>query len=191
MDRTHHNRHAGQACSKLPVEARLRRMRMNNGKTLAPQNSIRVPKRDQIGQRFHFTRHRHWDMPDVSCFNACNLGTGLFFYREGPAGNLENYHRTERTVRDILHRYGPPLVGGRHTRLLLMRSLLKSMAYRIGTKLGLQGRLIRKRNRPLNAAEIREGRRILCAIRNTPVAGLDRVLPAPSAQRLLQQEGAA
>ena len=40
----------------------------------------------------------------------------LFFYREGPAGNLRNYLRTERTVRDILHRYGPPLVGGRqHT----------------------------------------------------------------------------
>ncbi len=69
-------RHAGQACSKLPVEARFRRMRMNDGKTLAPQNSIKVAKRDQIGQRFHFARHRHWDMPDVSCFNACNLGTG-------------------------------------------------------------------------------------------------------------------
>jgi glycosyltransferase involved in cell wall biosynthesis len=115
----------------------------------------------------------------------------LFFYREGLTGNLRNYLRTERTVRDILRRYGPPLVGGRQTRVLVMRSRLKSIAYLIGTKVGLQGRLIRKRNRPLNAAEIREGRRILSAIRNTPVAGLDRVPPTPSAQRLLQQEGAA
>ena len=80
----------------------------------------------------------------------------LFFYREGPAGNLRNYLRSEGTVRDILHRYGPPLVGARRTRLLVMRSRLKSMAYCIGTKLGLQGRLISKRNRPLDAAENRK-----------------------------------
>jgi hypothetical protein len=115
----------------------------------------------------------------------------LFFYREGPVGNLGNYLRTERTVRDILHRYGPPLVGGRQTRLLVMRSRLKSMAYRIGTELGLQGRLIRKRNRPLNAAEILAARRILSAIRNTPVSGLAGLLPAPPAQRALQDEAAA
>jgi len=105
----------------------------------------------------------------------------LFFYREGPAGNLQNYLRTERTVRDILHRYGPRLVGARRTQLLVMRSRLKSMAYRIAATLGLQGRLINKRNRPLNAAEIQEGRRILSQIRNTPVSGLAAGLLAPSA----------
>ena len=115
----------------------------------------------------------------------------LFFYREGPAGNLRNYLRSERTVRDILHRYGPPLVGARRTRLLVMRSGLKSMAYRIGTKLGLQGRLINKRNRPLSAAEIQEGRRILSVIRNTPVSGLDGDVPAPSTHRPLHDEAAA
>ncbi|HUP35371.1 MAG TPA: glycosyltransferase family 2 protein [Candidatus Limnocylindria bacterium] len=115
----------------------------------------------------------------------------LFFYREGPAGNLRNYLRTERTVRDILHRYGPPLVGARRTRLLVMRSRLKALAYRIGTKLGLQGRLINKRNRPLNAAEIQEGRRILSVIRSTPVSGLDGDVPAPSAHRPLHDEAAA
>ena len=109
--------------------------------------------------------------------NFARLCEPLFFYREGLTGNLRNYLRSERTVRDILRRYGPPLVGGRQTRVLVMRSRLKSMADLIGTKVGLQGRLIRKRNRPLNAAEIREGRRILSAIRNTPVAGLVRVSP--------------
>jgi glycosyltransferase involved in cell wall biosynthesis len=97
----------------------------------------------------------------------------LFFYREGLAGNARNYLRTERTVRDVLQRYGPPLVGVRQTRLLVIRSRLKAMAYRIATKLGLQGRLISNRNRPLEAAEIREGQRILSTIRDTPVPGLD------------------
>lgn len=106
----------------------------------------------------------------------------LFFYREGLAGNLGNYLRTERTVRDILHRYGPPLVGARRTRLLVMRSRLKSMAYRIGTTLGLQGRLISKRNRPLSVAEIQQGRRVLSVIRKTPVSGLDGDVPGPAAQ---------
>jgi hypothetical protein len=121
--------------------------------------------------------------------NFARLCEPLFFYREGLTGKLRDYLRTERTVRDILRRYGPPLVGGRQTRVLVTRSRLKSMAYLIGTKVGLQGQRIRKRNRPLNAAEIREGCRILSAIRNTPVAGLDRVPPTPSAQRLLQQGG--
>jgi len=107
----------------------------------------------------------------------------LFFYREGLAGNLRKYLRTEGTVLEILRRYGPPLVGAWRTRLLVMRSRLKSMAYRNGTKLGLQGRLISKRNRRLNAAEMQEGRRILSGIRNTPVSGLDGDLPAPSAKR--------
>jgi len=107
----------------------------------------------------------------------------LFFYREGLAGNLRNYLRTEGTGLEILRRYGPPLVGAWRTRLLVMRSRLKSMAYRNGTKLGLQGRLISERNRRLNAAEMQEGRRILSVIRNTRVSGLDGDLPAPSAKR--------
>jgi glycosyltransferase involved in cell wall biosynthesis len=114
----------------------------------------------------------------------------LFFYRECPAGNLRNYLSTERTVRAVLHRYGPPLVGGRRTRLLVMRSRLKSMAYRLATALGQQDRLIRRRNRPLTAAEIREGRRILSTIRNTSVSGLDGTFPRRSARRPLR-DGAA
>lgn len=115
----------------------------------------------------------------------------LFFYREGPAGSLENYLRSERTVRDILRRYGPPLVGVHRTRLLVMRSRLKAMTYRLGTGLGLQGRLISRRNRRLGAAEAREGGRILAAILATRVSGLENEVSGPSAERALPGEAAA
>jgi glycosyltransferase involved in cell wall biosynthesis len=115
----------------------------------------------------------------------------LFFYREAPAGNLRHYLRTERTVRDILSRYGPPLVGAWRTRLLVMRSRLKSAAYHNATKLGLQGRLIKKRNRSLNAAEIQEGRRILSLVRHTRVSGLDGDLATPPAERPLHDGAVA
>lgn len=114
----------------------------------------------------------------------------LFFYREGRAGNVRKYLRTERTVREILHRYGPPLVGAWRTRLLVMRSRLKSMAYQIGTEVGLQGRLISRRNRLLSAAEVEEGRRILSGIRKTPVPGLDGDFRTRSAHRALHDEAA-
>jgi glycosyltransferase involved in cell wall biosynthesis len=115
----------------------------------------------------------------------------LFFYREGPAGNLGNYLGTERTVRAILRRYGPPLVGTRRTRLLVMRSRLKSMAYRVGTGLGLQGRLISGRNRRLEPAEMREASRILAAIQRTRVSGLEEGGPGPAAGRALPGVAAA
>lgn len=115
----------------------------------------------------------------------------LFFYREGPAGNLGNYLRTERTVRAILRRYGPPLVGTRRTGFLVMRSRLKSMTYRAGTGLGLQGRLISRRNRRLEPAEMREASRILAAIQGTRVPGLEEGAPGPAAGRALRGVAAA
>jgi glycosyltransferase involved in cell wall biosynthesis len=96
----------------------------------------------------------------------------LFFYREALAGNLSTYLRTESTVRKILAIYGPPLVGRWRTRLLTARSHLKSWAYRLSTTLGLQGRLIRKRNRPLSAIEVAAARRILAEIRAAAAPGL-------------------
>jgi glycosyltransferase involved in cell wall biosynthesis len=115
----------------------------------------------------------------------------LFFYREGSAGNLPNYLRTERTVRNILHRYGPPLVGVQRTRLLVMRSRLKSIAHRVATTIGLQGRLITRRNRPLSASEVLEGRRIISAVRATRVPGLDGDVAAPPDKGALHDEAAA
>ena len=105
----------------------------------------------------------------------------LFFYRERLVGDVENYLRSEEAVRRILHRYGPPLVGAGRTRLLVMRSRLKATAYRIGKQLGVQGRLIERRNRPLNRTELREARHILSVIRKTAVPGLERDGSAPAA----------
>jgi hypothetical protein len=72
-----------------------------------------------------------------------------------------------------------------------MRSGLKSIAYRLGTRLGQQARLISRRNRRLEAAEVREARSILAAIQGTPVPGLDNDAPAPSVERRLPGEAAA
>jgi len=114
-----------------------------------------------------------------------------FFYREGPAGHLKNYLSTERTVRAILRRDGPPLVGRRLARLLVMRSRLKSMAYRIGTTLGLQDRLIARRNRPLTAMETQEARRVLSLVRATRVSGLDGDHAASPTEGPVRDEAAA
>ena len=115
----------------------------------------------------------------------------LFFYREASGGHARNYLRSERTVRDILRRYGPPLLGARRTGLLVMRSRLKSMTYHLGTTLGLQGTLINRRNRPLNAREIADAYRILSLIRSTPVSGLPGDRPAPSSRPPHRDEAAA
>jgi glycosyltransferase involved in cell wall biosynthesis len=97
----------------------------------------------------------------------------LFFYREGPAGNLGNYLRSEETTRKILRLYGPPLVGRRATAWLVARSHAKSWAYRVGTALGLQGALIRRRNRPLSPGETAAANAALERVRRTAVPGLD------------------
>jgi glycosyltransferase involved in cell wall biosynthesis len=99
----------------------------------------------------------------------------LFFYREGLAGNLRNYLRSAVTVRKILRVYGPPLVGSWRTSILVGQSHLRSFAYRVYTMLGMQGRLIRKRNRLLTEAEHRTARSVLAEILQTRVPGLDSV----------------
>jgi glycosyltransferase involved in cell wall biosynthesis len=96
----------------------------------------------------------------------------LFFYREDLTGNLRNYLLSEATLRKILRLYGPPLVGSRRTHLLVLRSRLKSLAYFLATKVGVQGRLISGRNRPLDAAAAQAGRGILVDIARTSVPGL-------------------
>ena len=115
----------------------------------------------------------------------------LFFYREGLAGSVRNYVRSESTVREILYRYGPPVVGAWRTRLLVMRSRLKAMAYRSGAMVGLQGRLIKRRSRRLNAAEMEEARRVLLVIRETPVVGLGGDGAPPSAEGPRRTEAVA
>jgi glycosyltransferase involved in cell wall biosynthesis len=140
-----------------------------------------------------YSRAEDLELWSRTCATAtfARLCEPLFFYREGAAGNLQNYLRAQRIVRSLLHRYGPPLLGMRRTRLLVLRSGLKSVAYRLGTRLGLQGRLIAKRNRPLSATEMREARRILSLVRATRVSGLEAERVAGPVEEALRDEGAA
>ncbi len=103
----------------------------------------------------------------------------MYYYREGPAGNLTNYLRSEATARQIFRRYGPPLVGRWATAALLARSHAKALAYRVGTRLGWQGALIRRRNRPLTPGEATAAAAALAQIRQTAVPGLDGTPPRP------------
>lgn len=96
----------------------------------------------------------------------------LFFYREGLAGNLRNYLRTGATIRKILHNYGPPLIGPWRTSLLVGQVSLRSIVYRACKALGMQGRLIRKRNRLLTAYEQQTASTILAEILCTSLPGL-------------------
>lgn len=130
-------------------------------------------RRNPYDARFVRAEDRELWVRTCATSTFARLTEPLFFYREAPAGNLANYLRTERTVRDVLRRYGPPLVGPERTRRLVMRSRLKSMAYRVGTRLGMQGRLIRRRNRPLDSSEAAEARRVLAEIWRTIVPGLE------------------
>ena len=140
-----------------------------------------------------YSRAQDRELWSRTCATAtfARLGEPLFFYREGADGNLENYLRAQRIVRVLLRRYGPPLLGTRRTRFLVLHSGLKSMAYRLGTTLGLQGRLIAKRNRPLSATEVREARRILSLVRATYVSGLGADRAARPVEAPVRDEGAA
>ena len=90
-------------------------------------------------------------VPNLRYYKIGRLPEPLFFYRECLAGNLPNYLRTQITFRQILRDYGPKLIGARRTRLLLIRSRLKSLVYSLGTGVGVQGHLISARNRALDA----------------------------------------
>ncbi len=140
-------------------------------------------RRNPYDRRFVRAEDRELWVRTCGTSTFARLREPLFFYREAPAGHLANYLWTERTVREILRRYGPPLVGPILTRRLLMRSRLKSLAYRTSTRLGMQGRLIRRRTRRLEPAEAAEARRVLAEIGRTIVPGLERDETAPAGSR--------
>jgi glycosyltransferase involved in cell wall biosynthesis len=96
----------------------------------------------------------------------------LFFYREGLAGNIRNYVRTGVTVSKILRHYGPPLIGSWRTSVLQWQFLSRNFVYRAATALGLQGKLIQRRNRTLSGNEQRLVKAILKEILCTPLPGL-------------------
>lgn len=148
-------------------------------------------RRNPYDGRFVRAEDRELWVRTCASTTFARLPAPLFFYREAPAGNLANYLRTERTVRDVLRRYGPPVIGAERTRRLVMRSRLKSMAYLVGTRLGVQGRLIRRRNRPLAPAEAAAARLILTEIWRTVVPGLEGDGPSPVEGRRRADEAAA
>jgi len=96
----------------------------------------------------------------------------LLFYREGMQGNLRNYLRGAATMRKVMRTYGPPLVGSWQTSILVARFHARAMMYRVATMLGIQGELIKRRNRLLTASEIQYARETLARILGTEVPGL-------------------
>jgi glycosyltransferase involved in cell wall biosynthesis len=103
---------------------------------------------------------------------VARLPEPLLFYRESPCGNLGNYLKTCQTMRKILRIYGPAVVGPWRTKLLLAGWHLRALSYRVCTRLGLQGRLIGRRNRPLTTAEVETADAALRWVLQTPVPGL-------------------
>src|SRR5207237_744023 len=97
----------------------------------------------------------------------------LFFYREPLRVNLANYLRSAKTVRRILRVYGPRNLGRWRTAGLLAQSHAKDAIYRILARLGLEGTLIRRRNRALESADAEAARAIVADILATPLPGLE------------------
>jgi hypothetical protein len=107
----------------------------------------------------------------------------LLFYREAATGQARNYLMSCRAARRVYRLYGPKIVGRLATTLLCLKSLIKSGVYRVGTLLGLESRLIAKRNRPLSEAEAAGAKTILDQILGTAVPGLASRTDLPTVRK--------
>ena len=109
-----------------------------------------------------------------TCTNTkfARLREPLFFYREGLAGNLKNYVSTGATIRKILQQYGPPWIGALRTSLLIGQFSLRTYVYRAATALGMQSKLIQRRNRKLSINEQQIAKSVLAKILSTSLPGL-------------------
>ncbi len=96
----------------------------------------------------------------------------LYFCREGRV-SLDDYLLTCKTSRQILRTYGPSVIGRRATGKLVLRSHLKSLAYRLFGSLGAHGFLVRRRNRALEELERAEAEQIVQSLLRIPVPGLE------------------
>jgi glycosyltransferase involved in cell wall biosynthesis len=121
-----------------------------------------------------FVRAEDYELWCRVCRSATfrKLPEPLLFYREAVPINLGNYLLSGKTTRRAIRRFGPAIVGRRQTALLVAGSHLRCLAYRIGTRLGLQGWLLGKRNRPLTPAEAAAARAVIGRVLQTPVLGL-------------------
>jgi glycosyltransferase involved in cell wall biosynthesis len=122
----------------------------------------------------HYVRAEDRELWCRTCTTSqfARLSEPLFFYREGLAGNLRNYISTGATISNILRQYGPPLIGSWRTSLLIGQFSLRTNVYRAATALGMQGRIIRRRNRSLTGDEQQRATNVIEKIRSISLPGL-------------------
>lgn len=95
----------------------------------------------------------------------------LYFYREHYSFNLNSYLQSGRTLRKILRRYGPSLVGNARTTLLVVETYVKALTYCLSTLGNLQSLLIKRRNSALSNSERIEASEVIQTIVETEVCG--------------------
>ncbi|HEY3265344.1 MAG TPA: glycosyltransferase [Armatimonadota bacterium] len=122
---------------------------------------------------------------DLWCrtFNTTRFGRihePLLFYRED-AISVKTIKRSLRDVRRIYRAHGPKLVGWALTARLSAATYLKAGAYDVFTALGLQGRLLQRRNTPIDEEARTAARAILATILSVPVPGLEGYAQPPAA----------
>lgn len=96
----------------------------------------------------------------------------LLFYREPLSPDLAAYATTAASRRALLARLGGAVPGALRAALHL-KAHATVAAYRAASALGLQGALVRRRNRPLAPGEAALAAAELVRIRATPVPGLE------------------
>jgi glycosyltransferase involved in cell wall biosynthesis len=129
-------------------------------------------RRNPYDGTFHRAEDRELWCRTCTGTQFARLCEPLFFYREALTGNLRNYINTGKTIRKILRQYGPPVVGPWRTSLLINQFALRTFIYRTATALGLQGRLIKRRNRSLTQTEWSTAQATIKQILETSVPGL-------------------
>lgn len=95
----------------------------------------------------------------------------LLFYREA-AIPMKTLKRSCRDVRRIYLSHGPKMVGWARTVRLSAATYVKVGAYDLFTALGLQSRLVQRRNTPLDEATLTAARAVLDQILAVPVPGI-------------------
>jgi glycosyltransferase involved in cell wall biosynthesis len=95
----------------------------------------------------------------------------LYFVREGRV-NLNNYLLSGQTVRRIIKKYGPSLVGRKETAKLLAKSYAKNLAYRLFALFNAHEMLVDMRNRKLGNDEKTIADSIIKNILSISVPGL-------------------
>lgn len=106
----------------------------------------------------------------------------LYFCREqakSPKAYLRDYLQSARTLRRIYRKYGHSLIGSMQTLALIGQTHVKSAIYCFATCVGLQSRLINRRNRSLADGERAKAQTAMQVALRTQVSGLPAHAPLP------------